>query len=115
MSILENINSSYDIKKLSRAELSELCEEIRKFEIESISRTGGHLASNLGTVELTLALHRVYDSAKDRIVFDVGHQCYTHKIITGRRDSFYTLRQHAGLAGFPKPSESNDDAFNVVI
>lgn len=111
MSILENINSSYDIKKLSRAELSELCEEIRKFEIESISRTGGHLASNLGTVELTLALHRVYDSAKDRIVFDVGHQCYTHKIITGRRDSFYTLRQHAGLAGFPKPSESNDDAF----
>lgn len=111
MSILENINSSSDIKKLSRIELTELCEEIRKFEIENISRTGGHLASNLGTVELTVALHRVYDTSKDRLIFDVGHQCYTHKIITGRRDNFDTLRQHGGLAGFPKPSESEDDAF----
>lgn len=111
MSILENINSSADIKKLSRSELAELCEEIRKFEIESISRTGGHLASNLGTVELTLALHRVYDTSRDRLIFDVGHQCYTHKIITGRRDDFSTLRQHGGLAGFPKPFESADDAF----
>ena len=98
MSILENINSSSDIKKLSRIELAELCEEIRKFEIENISRTGGHLASNLGTVELTVALHRVYDTSKDRLIFDVGHQCYTHKIITGRRDNFDTLRQHGGLA-----------------
>lgn len=111
MSIIEKINSSEDIKKLNRKELVTLCEELRKFEIENISRTGGHLASNLGTVELTLAIHRVYDTAVDRLVFDVGHQCYTHKIITGRRDEFYSLRQHHGLAGFPKPSESNDDAF----
>ena len=111
MSILETINSSEDIKKLSRAELNTLCEELRRFEIESISRTGGHLASNLGTVELTVALHRVYDTAKDRLIFDVGHQCYTHKIITGRRDSFSTLRQRGGISGFPKPNEAPDDAF----
>ena len=111
MNILENINSSADIKKLSRTELVQLAEELRKFEIENISRTGGHLASNLGTVELTLAIHRVYDTEKDRVIFDVGHQCYTHKIITGRRDAFSTLRQHEGLAGFPKPCESADDAF----
>lgn len=111
MSILENINSSADIKKLNKAELVQLAEELRKFQIENISRTGGHLASNLGTVELTLALHRVYDTQIDRLIFDVGHQCYTHKIITGRRDVFHTLRQHDGIAGFPKPCESNDDAF----
>lgn len=79
--------------------------------ISSISRTGGHLASNLGAVELTVALHRVYDTSRDRVVFDVGHQSYVHKIITGRRDSFCTLRQHGGLSGFPKPYESEDDAF----
>ena len=89
----------------------QLAEELRKFEIENISRTGGHLASNLGTVELTLAIHRVYDTEKDRLIFDVGHQCYTHKIITGRKEAFSTLRQHNGLAGFPKPCESDDDAF----
>lgn len=111
MSIIEKINCSSDIKKLSRSELTELCEELRKFEIENIARTGGHLASNLGTVELTLAIHRIYDTSRDRLVFDVGHQCYTHKIITGRRDEFSTLRQHEGLAGFPKPCESDDDAF----
>ena len=111
MSILENINSSADIKKLNRAELLQLSGELRQFEIENISRTGGHLASNLGTVELTLAIHRVYDTENDRLIFDVGHQCYTHKIITGRRDSFHTLRQHGGIAGFPKPCESDDDAF----
>ena len=111
MSILENINSSADIKELNRAELERLCEELRRFEIESIARTGGHLASNLGTVELTVALHRVYDTARDRLVFDVGHQCYTHKILTGRRDAFHTLRQHGGLSGFPKPNEAADDAF----
>ena len=111
MSILENINSSADIKKLSGSDLRTLCEELRRFEIESIARTGGHLASNLGTVELTLALHRVYDTSKDRIVFDVGHQCYTHKIITGRRDAFHTLRQRGGISGFPKPNEAADDAF----
>ncbi len=111
MSILEKINSSADIKALSRAELPALCEELRRFEIESVARTGGHLASNLGTVELTVALHRVYDTRKDRLIFDVGHQSYTHKIITGRRDQFGTLRQRGGISGFPKPNEAPDDAF----
>lgn len=111
MSILENINSSADIKKLDREQLPQLCDELRKFEIENIAKTGGHLSPNLGTVELTVAIHRVYDTEKDRLVFDVGHQSYTHKIITGRRDRFDTLRQYGGLSGFPKPSESNDDAF----
>ena len=111
MSILENINSSADIKKLDREQLPQLCDELRKFEIENIAKTGGHLSPNLGTVELTVAIHRVYNTEKDRLVFDVGHQSYTHKIITGRRDQFGTLRQYGGLSGFPKPSESNDDAF----
>lgn len=111
MSVIERINSSDDIKKLSADELDTLCAEIREFLIKNVSQTGGHLASNLGAVELTVALHRVYDSAVDRIVFDVGHQSYTHKIITGRRDAFPTLRQHEGLSGFPKPYESEDDAF----
>ena len=111
MSILENINSSADIKKLDREQLPQLCDELRKFEIENIAKTGGHLSPNLGTVELTVAIHRVYDTEKDRLVFDVGHQSYTHKIITGRREQFGTLRQYGGLSGFPKPSESNDDAF----
>lgn len=111
MSILENINSSADIKKLDREQLPQLCDELRKFEIENIAKTGGHLSPNLGTVELTVAIHRVYDTEKDRLVFDVGHQSYTYKIITGRREQFGTLRQYGGLSGFPKPSESNDDAF----
>ena len=111
MSILENINSSAEIKKLDREQLPQLCDELRKFEIENIANTGGHLSPNLGTVELTVAIHRVYDTEKDRLVFDVGHQSYTHKIITGRREQFGTLRQYGGLSGFPKPSESNDDAF----
>ena len=111
MSILENINSSNDIKSLDESQLQPLCAELRDFIIENVSKTGGHLASNLGTVELSVALHRVYDSQKDRIVFDVGHQCYTHKIITGRRDSFSSLRQRGGISGFPKPNEAQDDAF----
>lgn len=111
MSILERINSSNDIKKLPEEELEPLCQELRDYMISSISRTGGHLASNLGAVELTVALHRVYDTSRDRVVFDAGHQSYVHKIITGRRDSFCTLRQHGGLSGFPKPYESEDDAF----
>lgn len=111
MNILNEIKSSDDIKRLSESELSALCDELRRFEIESVSKTGGHLASNMGTVELTVALHRIYDSSRDRIVFDVGHQSYTHKIITGRKDAFATLRQFGGLAGFPKPYESDDDAF----
>ena len=111
MKILNTINSSGDIKRLSEAELNELASELRVFLVDTVSKTGGHLASNLGTVELTLALHRVFDSEKDRIVFDVGHQSYVHKIITGRRDQFGTLRQYGGISGFPKPYESEDDAF----
>lgn len=111
MNILNKVNSSNDIKRLSKSELPQLCSELREFIINNVSKTGGHLASNLGTVELTVALHRVYDSAVDRIVFDVGHQSYAHKIITGRRDSFGTLRCYGGLSGFPKPYESYDDAF----
>ena len=111
MNILNSINSSLDIKRLSEEELTELAAELRCFLVESVSKTGGHLASNLGAVELTLALHRVYNTEKDRIVFDVGHQSYAHKIITGRRDRFNTLRQYGGLSGFPKPYESRDDAF----
>ena len=111
MNILHSINSSLDIKRLSEEELSALAQELRGFLVESVSKTGGHLASNLGVVELTLALHRVYNTEKDRIVFDVGHQSYAHKIITGRRDRFDTLRQYGGLSGFPKPYEREDDAF----
>lgn len=111
MSILETITGPDDLKKLPEAALEPLCGEIRDFLIKSVSKTGGHLASNLGVVELTVALHRVYNTASDRIVFDVGHQCYTHKILTGRRDRFSTLRQYGGISGFPKPHESGHDAF----
>jgi len=111
LNILNKVNSSNDIKRLNKNELPQLCAELREFIIENVSKTGGHLASNLGTVELTVALHRVYDSAVDRIVFDVGHQSYAHKIITGRRDAFGTLRCYGGLSGFPKPYEADDDAF----
>jgi len=111
LGILESVHSSGDVKKLKTEDLKPLCAEIRQFLIDSVSKTGGHLASNLGTVELTVALHRVYDTSKDRLVFDVGHQSYTHKIITGRREQFSTLRQYGGLSGFPKPYESDDDAF----
>lgn len=111
MNILNKVNSSNDVKSLSAEELPELCEELREFIINNVSKTGGHLASNLGAVELTVALHRVYDSSVDRIVFDVGHQSYAHKIITGRRDEFPTLRSYGGISGFPKPHEAEDDAF----
>lgn len=111
MNILNKVNSSNDIKTLSAEQLPVLCEELREFIIQNVAKTGGHLASNLGTIELTVALHRVYDSSVDRIVFDVGHQSYAHKIITGRRDEFSTLRSYGGISGFPKPYESNDDAF----
>lgn len=111
MNILNKVNSSNDIKRLNKSELPQLCNELREFIIDNVSKTGGHLASNLGTVELTVAIHRVYDSAVDRIVFDVGHQSYAHKIITGRREAFGTLRCYGGLSGFPKPYEADDDAF----
>ena len=111
MNILNSINSPKDIKALDKALLSQLCREIRDFLIKSISRTGGHLSSNLGAVELTVAVHRVYDTACDRLVFDVGHQSYVHKLITGRREGFDSLRCLGGIAGFPKPAESAHDAF----
>ncbi len=111
--ILSQINSSEDVKKLNISELDALAAEVRKFLVENVSKTGGHLAPSLGTVELTIALHRVFDPECDKIVWDVGHQSYTHKILTGRRDSFSTLRQKGGISGFPKTTESETDAFNT--
>lgn len=110
---LNEVNSPDDIKKLNIDEMEELAQEIREFLIKSISKTGGHLASNLGVVELTLALHKVFDSPKDKLIWDVGHQSYVHKIITGRKDEFATLRQLNGLSGFPKESESEHDIFDT--
>lgn len=109
--MLEKINSPDDVKKLSGGDVEQLCAEIRKKLIETISKTGGHLASNLGAVELTVAIHRVYDTARDRLVFDVGHQCYAHKLLTGRQAGFEKLRHLGGVSGFPKPYESIHDAF----
>ena len=109
--ILETLRSPADVKRLSAADTEQLCDELRQFLVEQVSRTGGHLASNLGTVELTVAIHRVFDTSSDRLVFDVGHQCYVHKALTGRRELFGTLRQFGGLSGFPKPYESPHDAF----
>ncbi len=113
MGFLENINSPKDLRKLSVENLKTLANEIRNFIIQTTAQTGGHLAPNLGVVELTLALHYVFDMPDDRIIWDVGHQCYTHKIITGRREKFPTLRQYKGIAGFPKRSESEYDVFDT--
>ena len=110
MGVLDRVGCSADVKKLDEAELGQLCALLRGEIIAAVSRNGGHLASNLGAVELTVALHRVYDTARDRVVFDVGHQCYAHKILTGRREKFSTLRRKDGLAGFPRPGEARDDA-----
>ena len=109
--ILEEIRSPADVKALNQSQLDQLCRELRTFLVENVSRTGGHLASNLGAVELTVAIHRVFDTSRDRLVFDVGHQCYVHKALTGRREFFSSLRQFGGLSGFPKPRESVHDAF----
>lgn len=111
MNILNQINSPADLKKIPAEDIHILCDEIRSFLIDSVSKTGGHFASNLGAVELTVAIDRVYHPETDRIIFDVGHQAYVHKMLTGRRDDFATLRQYKGLSGFPKPSESPCDAF----
>ena len=105
--------SSADLKKLNQQELTDLCAEIRRVLIRTVSENGGHLASNLGVVELTVALHRIYDTPRDRIVFDVGHQSYVHKMITGRFNQFSTLRKHGGLAGFPRRGESEYDCFET--
>ena len=112
MSVLENVNSPKDLKKLDEAQLNQLCAEIREYMIKTVSQTGGHLASNLGVVELTVALHKVFNSPTDQIVFDVGHQCYTHKILTGRKDKFKTLRTEGGISGFTRPVESEHDIFS---
>lgn len=112
MSYLENVNSPKDIKKLNIDELDALCDEIRELMIDTVSKNGGHLASNLGAVELTVAMHKVFNSPSDQFVFDVGHQCYTHKILTGRKDSFFTLRTEGGISGFTRPCESNHDIFS---
>ena len=111
--MLERIQKANDIKKLAPEELPELAQEIRQFLIEKISRTGGHLASNLGVVELTMAIHLVFDLPKDKIIWDVGHQSYTHKILTGRKDGFDDLRKYGGMSGFPKRKESACDAFDT--
>ena len=111
--ILDSINSPADLKKLSYQELEVLSKELRDYVIKVVSENGGHLASNLGVVELTLALHRVFDAPRDKIVWDVGHQSYIHKIITGRRESFATLRKINGISGFPKKEESAYDAFET--
>lgn len=112
-SILEKLNSPEDIKKMSVEEIEILGKDIRKFLIHKVSKTGGHLGSNLGIVELTMAIHKVFDTSKDRLVFDVGHQSYVHKIITGRKDKFDSLRQYQGLSGFPKRKESIHDSFDT--
>jgi len=111
--LLKKVNFPSDIKKMSSEELKQLAEELREFIIDSVSETGGHLAPSLGVVELTLALHKVFNAPEDKIVWDVGHQAYVHKIITGRKDKFHTLRQYNGISGFPKITESEYDTFGV--
>ena len=102
--LLQTINDPADLRRLSRADLKVLATELREFVLQSVSQTGGHLSSNLGTVELTVALHHVFNTPEDRLVWDVGHQTYPHKILTGRRDRIRTLRQGGGLSGFTKRS-----------
>ncbi|MDE7297423.1 MAG: 1-deoxy-D-xylulose-5-phosphate synthase, partial [Lachnospiraceae bacterium] len=111
--VLERIRKPNDIKNIREADYPRLAEEIREFLIDHVSRTGGHLASNLGVVELTMALHLVLDFPKDKLVWDVGHQCYVHKLLTGRAQGFDTLRRHGGMSGFPKRAESNTDLFDT--
>ncbi|KIR01664.1 1-deoxy-D-xylulose 5-phosphate synthase [Lachnospiraceae bacterium TWA4] len=111
--VLENINKTGDIKKVSSSQYDILAREIRQFLIEKVSKTGGHLASNLGVVELTMALHLVFNLPEDKIIWDVGHQSYVHKILTGRKEGFDELRQFGGMSGFPKRNESASDAFNT--
>ncbi len=114
MTLLQKINDPAELRALSRAELGTLADELRTYLLESVARTGGHLSSNLGTVELTIALHYVFNTPEDRIVWDVGHQTYPHKILTGRRDRMPTLRQQGGLSGFPRRDESIYDTFGTA-
>jgi len=112
--LLQQIQSPEDVRRLSRHQLTLLADELRAFLLESVSKTGGHLSSNLGTVELSIALHYVFNTPYDRLVWDVGHQTYPHKILTGRRDRMNTLRQLGGLSGFPRRDESEYDAFGTA-
>ncbi|WMW79938.1 1-deoxy-D-xylulose-5-phosphate synthase [Undibacterium cyanobacteriorum] len=114
MSLLHTINSPTDLRQLHRNQLPSLADELRQYVIESVSKTGGHLSSNLGTVELTIALHYVFNTPEDRLVWDVGHQTYPHKILTGRRDHMHSLRQFGGISGFPRRSESEYDTFGTA-
>ena len=111
--MLEDIYSPADLKKIEKTDLPNVCKEIRDLIIDTVSKNGGHLASSLGVVELTTALHYVFDSPNDKIIWDVGHQSYAHKIITGRKDRFHTLRQLNGISGFPKREESEHDVFGT--
>ena len=113
LKLLKRINSPEDLKALSMEELYELADEMRRYMVSVVSKNGGHLSSNLGIVELTIALHLCFDFRSDRLVFDVGHQCYPHKLLTGRAKEFQTLRKKDGISGFPKTTESEYDAFNV--
>jgi len=112
--LLQTINDPADLRKLPRQQLHTLSQELRAYLLESVSQTGGHLSSNLGTVELTIALHYVFRTPYDRVVWDVGHQTYPHKILTGRRDRMSTLRQLGGISGFPRRSESEYDTFGTA-
>src|SRR6202162_3347218 len=114
MNLLETINDPADIRQFSRPQLKQLADELRAFVLDSVSKTGGHLSSNLGTVELTIALHCLFNTPEDRIVWDVGHQTYPHKILTGRRDRMDTLRQLDGISGFPRRAESQYDTFGTA-
>src|SRR5674476_745344 len=112
--LLQTINDPADLRRLPRAQLHALAAELRAYVLSSVSKTGGHLSSNLGTVELTVALHYVFNTPHDRIVWDVGHQTYSHKILTGRRERMASLRQWGGLSGFPQRGESEFDAFGTA-
>ncbi|HYA66750.1 MAG TPA: 1-deoxy-D-xylulose-5-phosphate synthase N-terminal domain-containing protein, partial [Burkholderiaceae bacterium] len=113
-SLLSQIDSPADLRRLDRTQLRPLADELREFLLRSVASTGGHLSSNLGTVELAVALHYVFQTPDDRIVWDVGHQTYAHKILTGRRDAMKTLRQEGGISGFPRRTESPYDAFGTA-
>ena len=112
--LLKTIDDPADLRRLDRRQLKPLADELRAYVLDSVSQTGGHLSSNLGTVELTIALHYVFDTPHDRIVWDVGHQTYPHKILTGRRDRMSSLRQRGGISGFPRRSESQYDTFGTA-
>ena len=113
MSILDNINTPADLKSLPRNKLPELAADIRRLIVDVVSKNGGHLASSLGVVELTIAIHYVFDIPVDKLIWDVGHQAYAHKLLTGRKERFHTLRKHEGLSGFTRISESPFDAFST--